>query len=207
MAVVPDRTNGTTAQDSRLNDSDFRQLILVEFDSVFRLACHLTRGRQEADDLVQETYVRALRSAATFTLADYGVRPWLFKILHNVIFSRGAKGQREREVMDDLRHEPRPPHASDPRADDATIDWDGVDERLKSAVEALQTQYRVVFLLSAVEGLKYREIADVTGVPIGTVMSRLSRARTTLAERLNGLAAELRIDTARFGDAEKSSKT
>ncbi|MDB5327237.1 MAG: polymerase, sigma-24 subunit, subfamily [Phycisphaerales bacterium] len=185
------------AKGSCLEDAVFRKLIVAEIDAVYRLACHLTHSRQQADDLVQETYLRALRSAGTFTLAEHGVRPWLFKILHNVIFSRGARQKREREVMEDLRQDMPPPETSAPLVQQHLIDWDNVDERLKAAVNELPAAYRVAFLLSSVEGLKYREIADVTEVPVGTVMSRLSRARTALVTSLAGLAAEQRLMRAR----------
>ena len=185
------------AKGACLEDAAFRQLIVAEIDAVFRLACHLARSRQEADDLVQETYLRALRSAATFVMADHGVRPWLFKILHNVIYTRVAKHQRERAVLEDFGRE-LPAEASPQQPTSAApINWDDIDERLKVAVAELPLAYRVAFLLSAVEGLKYREIAEVTEVPVGTVMSRLSRARDALATRLADLAAEQRLLNAR----------
>ena len=182
------------ARGACLEDAAFRQLIVAEIDAVFRLACHLARSRLEADDLVQETYLRALRSAATFVMADHGVRPWLFKILHNVIYTRVAKHQRERAVLEDFGRD-LPAEASPQLSASAAapINWDDIDERLKVAVAELPLAYRVAFLLSAVEGLKYREIAEVTEVPVGTVMSRLSRARDALATRLADLAAEQRL--------------
>ena len=173
-----------------MDDAAFRQLLIEQLDAVFRLACHLTRGRQEADDLVQETYLRALRSAGTFSLGTLGVRPWLFKILHNVISTRGAKSTREREVLADHIASMSAQGSTTPLTNVSSIDWDNVDERLKAAIAELPLPYRAAFLLSAVEGLKYREIADVTEVPIGTVMSRLSRARVALAEQLGDLAVE-----------------
>ena len=182
-----------------LNDAEFRQLIVAEMDAVYRLACHLTHARQDAEEVVQETFLRALRHAKTFTLSDHGVRPWLFKILHNAILSRGAKLHREHVVLDELRHVG---HAADgdeggslcgTGGDGAPLDWDDVDERLKRAVADLPMPFRAAFLLSAVERLKYREIAEVTGVPVGTVMSRLSRARGLLASRLVDLANERRL--------------
>ena len=145
-------------------------------------------SRQQAEDLAQETLLRALRSAETFKLAEHGLRPWLFKILHNVIITRGVKSQREREVMTDFQHQPQA--ASCGISDHSSVNWDDVDERLKAAVADLALPYRATFLLSAIEGLKYREIADITDVPIGTVMSRLSRARLILAQKLAGLAEE-----------------
>ena len=177
-----------------MEDAAFRSLILAEIDAVFRLACHLARSRQEADDLVQETYLRALRSSHTFTLGATGVRPWLFKILHNAILTRGAKSQRERATLDGHRAEALDAiEGGEIDRSDEAIDWDAVDERLKAAVADLAIPYRATFLLSAVEGLKYHEIAEVTGVPVGTVMSRLSRARAALAKRLSDFAAEHRL--------------
>jgi RNA polymerase sigma-70 factor (ECF subfamily) len=75
----------------------------------------------------------------------------------------------------------------------ADLDWEQVDERLKRAIHDLPLAYRTVFLLASIEGLKYREIAEVLEMPIGTVMSRLFRARTTLLEALTDLAGELRL--------------
>jgi RNA polymerase sigma-70 factor (ECF subfamily) len=190
-----------------LNDADFRPLILAELDAVFRLACHLSRDREGADDLVQETYLRALRSAHTFSLAAHGVRPWLFKILHNVTVTRGAKHQREHEILSEHRAS-MPDLSAETAVDrcDAAIDWENVDERLKTAVAELALPYRATFLLSAVEGLKYHEIADVTQVPVGTVMSRLSRARAALAKRLADLAVEHRIARPRTEAPKESPK-
>ena len=183
-----------------MNEVEFRRLILAELDAVHRLACHLTRGRVESDDCVQETYLRALKSRATFTLAAHGVRPWLFKILHNVIIARASRAKREREVLDEL------PFASPAREpceeiSGGAIDWEQVDERLKLAIAELPLVYRSTFLLSVLEGLRYREIAEVTEVPIGTVTSRLARARAALALRLADVAGERRLsESIKAGD-------
>lgn len=173
-----------------MDDAGFRQLLIEQLDAVFRLACYLTRSRQDADDCVQDTYVRALRSAHSFTPGVLGIRPWLFKILHNVIHTRGAKSTREQEVIHDHATSMAAVQSNAIERDDSTIDWEDVDERLKAAIAELAVPYRAAFLLSAVEGLKYREIAEVTEVPVGTVMSRLSRARQALAARLADVAAE-----------------
>ena len=181
----------------------FHKLALAEVDAVYRLAFHLARDRHEAEDLVQETYLRALRSAEQFELAGHGVRPWLFKILHNVLHTRRAKDRRRRDVLRQFAEGsveeaatpagspsagPPPPPTDGRRA--ASVNWDGVDERLCRAIRGLPVAHRTVFLLAAVEDLKYREIADVVGVPVGTVMSRLSRARAALAAQLGELASE-----------------
>lgn len=178
------------------------KLVLAEVESVHRLAYHLCRDRHEADDLVQETYLRALRSANTFQPGEYGVRPWLFKILHNVLHTRRARDRREREVLRRQFEEhpmeedgPGESYASDggqaaAGAMVSQLNWDAMDERLYRAIRLLPLAHRTVFLLAAVEDLKYREIAEIVGVPVGTVMSRLSRARMALAAQLGELAAE-----------------
>jgi RNA polymerase sigma-70 factor (ECF subfamily) len=90
--------------------------------------------------------------------------------------------------------EPRPDEPS-PAWDLESFEWEYVDERLKDAIEQLRPEYRSVLLLWGVEKLKYREIASIQDIPIGTVMSRLHRARSVLAEQLTDLAEEKGIDT------------
>ncbi len=169
----------------------FNKLVLAEMEAVYRLAYHLARHAQEADDLVQETYLRAFKSAAAYRDNERGVRPWLFKILHNVLNTRLAKEHRQRELIDDLQQQPAvEPTAEASVAELSKLDWDHVDARLKSAIADLPIPHRAVFLLCAVEDLGYREIADILDIPVGTVMSRLYRSRVMLAARLVDLAAE-----------------
>ena len=170
----------------------FRELALAEMDAVYRMAMHLARDPNDASDLVQETYLKALRAESRFELRDAGVRPWLFKILHNTFYTKVGKAKREPTIADDLA-----PQAVDSELDSPPpawdlehLDWEQVDDRLKHAIAELPDHYREVLLLWAVEGLKYREIADVLGVALGTVMSRLYRARGILSTELAGLAAE-----------------
>lgn len=162
-----------------MEQSEFGNLALAELDAVYRLAYHLAQRPDEVDDLVQETYLRAFKFVGSYRPTDHGIRPWLFKILHNVLNTRLSQDQRRRELTDGLRHEAAvAPVDGDPHAAElATINWDGIDERLKAAIAELSLAHRTTFLLCAVEGLGYREIADVTEVPVGTVMSRLYRAR------------------------------
>jgi RNA polymerase sigma-70 factor (ECF subfamily) len=172
-------------------------LALAEFDSVYRMAYHLARREDEASDLVQETYLRALSAEAGFELRDCGIRPWLFRILHNVFYSRVSKAAKGPMLSEDLSDQVDSGAAPDGEGevawDLASLDWEQVDDRLKHAIAELQPAYREVLLLWAIEGLKYREIADVLGVALGTVMSRLYRARTLLSHQLASLAAERRI--------------
>lgn len=163
----------------------FRDLVLAELPAVHRLAVYLSRSRQTAEDLVQDTYLRVFRSAGTYRETDLGPRPWLFKILHNVWRSRAGKPVAAGAPADELVEQTAAPDVVP-----LELDWEQVDERVKRAVEQLPDNYRDVLLLWAVEDLKYREIADITGVPIGTVMSRLFRARQMLTESLADVAAE-----------------
>ena len=174
----------------RPDPASFRDAVLAELPAVHRMAVHLCRSRELADDLVQETYLRAFRSADTYRETDLGPRPWLFKILHNCWRTRAGRRTETQADGDVLAGRTAAP---EPVAVD--LDWDRVDERLKRAIQTLPDNYRDVLLLWAVEELKYREIADVTGVPIGTVMSRLFRARQLLTAALADLAAEQRLGT------------
>ncbi|MDB5357224.1 MAG: polymerase, sigma-24 subunit, subfamily protein [Phycisphaerales bacterium] len=171
-----------------LEPDEFRALVLRELDAVHRLAHHLARSAEEADDLVQETYLRALRFQASFQRTDQGPRPWLFKILHNVHKDRLGKRSRDAGTADINELDAAAP----PDAPPSDIDWDHVDERLKRAVDALPPAHRSVLLMWAVEGLKYKEIAEIVEAPIGTVMSRLFRARQALVEQVADLGAEMR---------------
>jgi len=181
-----------------LNREKFRELALAEMDAVHRMAYHLARHPDDAADLVQETYLRALRAFKTFELRDGGIRPWLFKILHNVFYTRIAQ-QRRQPTTSDMQRDAEDEAATreSPAWDLASLDWEYVDDRLKHAIEELPEHYREVLLLWAVEGLKYREIGEILEVPLGTVMSRLYRARAILTRQLAELAQEQGIKAAK----------
>jgi RNA polymerase sigma-70 factor (ECF subfamily) len=174
----------------------FEELALCHFDLVYRLALKLSHNPHEAEDLVQETFLKAHRAFAGFELRAYGAKPWLLKILHNVYLTRRGQASRAPTLMDDLslddfaaelEREPLPSIAS------GAMDWENFDDELKAAVEALAPDYRSVLLLWALGDLSYKEIADVLGCAIGTVMSRLYRARHQLGETLAQYAADRNI--------------
>lgn len=178
-----------------MQKQELRELLLAEMDSVYRMAMHLSRHPDEAADLTQETYLKAFKAEASFELREQGVRPWLFRILHNTFYTKVGKRKREPTIADDLAHSSVPSELDSPPPawDLQSLDWEQVDDRLKHAIDNLPEHYREVLLLWAVEGLKYREIAEVLDVALGTVMSRLYRARATLSRELADLAAELGI--------------
>lgn len=165
----------------------FEDVVLPHADLAFQLARRLTRDENEAEDLVQETFLRAFRAFDRFELREYGAKPWLFKILHHVFCTRWSRAVREPTLLQDvdfddfaaeLEREPLPQLAA------GQIDWEGFDEELKAAVDKLSPEYRSVLLLWSLGDLSYKEIASVLGCAIGTVMSRLYRARQTLGASL-----------------------
>lgn len=174
--------------------TEFEQLALEQFDAVYRMALQLTRHPDEASDLVQETYLRALRAADRFEEKGGGIRSWLFTILHNAFYSRAQKAKRSPALVEEF-FEPdkteRGPDDPPPAWDLASFDWDHVDSALKKAIDALPDDQRAPLLLWGVQGMKYREIAAILDVPIGTVMSRLHRARSTLAKELEEFTREI----------------
>lgn len=175
---------------------EFEAQALEHFDAVYRMALQLSRRPEDAADLVQETFLKALKAAERFEPKGGGIRPWLFKILRNVFYSRVVREQRSPAASENIHLHPSAspgPDESRPAWNLAVMDWEQIDDRLKSALNSLNPEYREVLLLWGVEGMKYREIALIVDVPIGTVMSRLFRARAALAQQLGPLAAEVGI--------------
>lgn len=187
----------------------FRKHLVAELDSVHRLAFHLTGNADEAAELTQQTCTRALQAAGRFELRDAGMRPWLFKILHNCFYTKRGREQKAPALTGDLEWEvpQKPASNARPAWTLSQFDWQQVDERIKHAVESLEPRYREVLLLWAIEGRKYREIAEHLAIPIGTVMSRLSRARAMLHQTLQPLAAQQRIGTAGETDTSVSAES
>lgn len=176
----------------KLTRKQFETLALEHLDTLYRLSRRLVSDPGRAEDLVQETYLRAVRSWQTFTLDErYGMRPWLVRILHNVYTTRGQQeGRQPRpvdgEALDALS-------GRDLAALPGLPNFDVLDERLARALDELPGEYKSVLLLWAVEGFAYKEIAEALDVPIGTVMSRLHRARHRMAAALQDLAKEQRL--------------
>ena len=164
----------------------FEEYVLPHLDSVFRVARRLARDAADADDLVQETMLRAFRAFERFEMREYGVKPWLLKILHNASFTRQSKAKKQPVLRDDafFAQFAGRPHGNDQTTEIGNIDWDSIDEELKGAVDSLPPEYRLVLLLWSFEELSYKEIADVCDCAMGTVMSRLYRARQLLADKL-----------------------
>ena len=169
----------------------FEQLALEQLDTLYRIARRLSRDPQRAEDLVQETYLRAVRARETFDLQAHGIRPWLLRIMHNVHVSRSEREGRQPTTIEDDQLESAGGGGSAHARDNVPYDqasFDGMDQQLVRAIESLAPEYQVVLMLWAVEELSYKEIAAAVGIPIGTVMSRLHRARQRLSEQLRSYA-------------------
>jgi RNA polymerase sigma-70 factor (ECF subfamily) len=164
-----------------LDSTEFERLALEQLDMLYRIARRLTRSPERAEDLVQETYLRALRAKDGFKLESFGIRPWLVRIMQNLHFSRGARESREPAALEDVQLELASATNPAPWSGDG---FDGMDERLVHALDDLPDEYKTVLLLWSLDELSYKEIAEACEIPIGTVMSRLYRARARLAEKL-----------------------
>ncbi len=158
--------------------SDFRQRVEAAIPALRRYARALTRDAETADDIVQDTLVRALRSEHLFHGGD--VRAWLYTILTNLNRNR-------------LRTLSRRPTLTPIKDGDAAITGPDTGSRdIARALDDLAEEQRSALLLVVLEGLTYREVAEVQGVPIGTVMSRLARARMQIKAYLDGERPALR---------------
>src|SRR3954470_9526913 len=162
---------------------------------LYSAALRMTRNSSDAEDLVQETYLRAYRSYASFE-AGTNLRAWLFRIMTNqYINSYRARQRRPIETdVDDvedlyLYHRIGNLGAVSRSAEDTLFDM-FTDDEVKTALEELPETFRIPVLLADVEGFSYKEIAEIIDVPIGTVMSRLHRGRKALQKRLFDFASQ-----------------
>jgi RNA polymerase sigma-70 factor, ECF subfamily len=168
----------------------FEQDALPHLNSAYNLARHLTRNAHDAEDIVQEAYLRALRSYHRFRGGD--ARPWLLKIVRNTFYTwLGESSERQSTDFEDQIVSCDPYFANPEEV--AIRSASGA--LLRRALEALPTHCCEVLTLRELEGLSYKEISTVVGVPEGTVMSRLSRARAHLRQSLVDLMS-VRPETA-----------
>jgi RNA polymerase sigma-70 factor (ECF subfamily) len=163
----------------------FEQQLLPHLDAAHNLARWLTRNDADAQDVVQEAYLRAYRF---FDGLRGEPRPWLLAIVRNVSFSwlqrnrPGDVAQIDEELVDESAHSPE------------TLAERSMDRRLlNEAIAALPAQFREVLVLRELEDLSYKDIARIAEIPIGTVMSRLARARRLLTESVRVIASASRL--------------
>jgi RNA polymerase sigma-70 factor (ECF subfamily) len=161
---------------------------------MYSAAFRLTRNAADAEDLVQETFLRAYRGFRQFE-AGTNLKAWLYKILTNTFINSYRKKQRQPQTISDEEIEDwylysrMAEHQAEPSAETAVIQA-LPDEDVQEALSSLPEQFRIAVLLADVEGFSYKEIAEITDVPIGTVMSRLHRGRKALEKRLWNVVRE-----------------
>ena len=182
---------------------EFEPEALRHLDALYRTALRMTRSEADAEDLVQETYIRAFRFRDQFTLGT-NMKAWLFRILTNTFINTYRRRAAQPEVTDlegidefSLYRRMNTDRAASSSPDpEAELLSNVVDTEVTDALEELPEKFRTTVLLD-VEGFSYKEIAEMLSVPIGTVMSRLHRGRKFLQKRLYDLARERGIAAVR----------
>lgn len=195
----------SVAQDASLADGgppssvdSFEVELLGHLDTLYGVSCRMTKSTAEAEDLVQDTVVKAMRARDQFEPGT-NLKAWLLRILTNTFINRYRRGGLERDLFDG------------PDADPLTDGWVGattmramrdpetqalsplVEAEVQRALDELPAEFRLAVVLSDIEELSYKEIADAMGCPIGTVMSRLHRGRKMLQKTLREHAVAMGI--------------
>jgi len=160
----------------------FEELAMPLFDSLYNFASWLVHNKSNAEDLVQETYLKALRSFASFQPGT-NFRAWMFRILRNTFLSSRSTLDRRMTVEIDSEDEVPVLPATSTTPESLLIER-SQQNAVRNAIEQLPVTFREVLLLCEVEDASYQEIADILSIPIGTVMSRVARARKAVRESL-----------------------
>lgn len=184
---VKERQN-ELSQTTISQEDDFETAAMPHLNALFRTAWRIVGDKEEAEDLVQETFLQAWKSFHRFE-AGTNCRAWLFKILFHVINHHRRKWFKFTWVTDSeemlentLIYEP-------------PVSQNISDEDVIASLEKVPTQYREVVLLADIQEFSYKEIAEILTIPVGTVMSRLSRGRKILRQELAGFATAYGINT------------
>ena len=163
--------------------SNFELAVLPHLDAAYNLARWLMRNEQDAQDVAQEAYLRAFRFFSGFRGGD--ARAWLLKIVRNTCYT-WLHANRPLQEAAEFDENVFPPDSHAPNPEEIVLQIDS-DTLVRKALEMLPPNSREVLILRELEGMSYKEIADITGMPIGSVMSSLSRARVRLRQVLTTL--------------------
>ncbi|HEY4179475.1 MAG TPA: sigma-70 family RNA polymerase sigma factor [Kofleriaceae bacterium] len=176
--------------------TEFERQALVHTDALFGTAYRLTRNPRDAEDLVQDSLVRAYRFWDSFQ-QDSNCKAWLLRIVTNTFINEYQRKKRSREVLDAASAEQDATdgvlvHAdsTDRQSPERALLDRSVSDDVQRALDGLPDDFRTAVVLCDVQGLSYKEIADIMQTPVGTVMSRLFRGRKLLATALRGFAAQ-----------------
>ncbi len=192
------------------DQAEFADLAMPFMSGLYAAALRMTRNPSDAEDLVQETYLRAYRGFGGFQEGT-NLKAWLYRILTNTFINiyRAKKRRPQQETLDDVedfylyRRIGGLEAVDANRGPEAEVLDSIPDTTITQAIEELPEQFRMAVLLADVEGFSYKEIAEIMDVPIGTVMSRLHRGRKQLQRRLWDLAIERGLVPAGSSPADK----
>ena len=167
--------------DTRIDSGSFEELAMPLFAQMYNFAHWLTQDASEAEDLVQETCMKALKGFDSFRQGS-NFRAWIYRILRNTFLtSRTGLKTAALSLDDEESGLPEPVASGTPESIlMADVDY----QKIQDALEALSVQFRQVILLCDLEEMSYQEIAETLAIPVGTVMSRISRARKAMREAL-----------------------
>jgi RNA polymerase sigma-70 factor (ECF subfamily) len=186
--------------------ADFETEALIHLDALYRTAYRLTGRPEEAEEVVQDTFLKAFRFWDSYQQGT-NCRAWLYRILHTTFATRYQKEKRRPSTVE-LDEQSVWAGPEDERLGMSAASWGellskAVEDDVLHALQALPAPNRMVVLLSDLEGMPYKEIAEAMEVPVGTVMSRLHRGRRALREQLAGAARRYGIgpQAARKGEA------
>ncbi|GAB62162.1 MAG: sigma-70 family RNA polymerase sigma factor [Candidatus Jettenia sp.] len=179
---------------------EFEEIAMRHIDSLYNMALRLILNKEEAEDLVQETYLKAYRFFNTFEKGT-NIKAWLFKILRNTFINKYRKTMsmpneffyEDTESLNNhitYDEEKRSEEPSDTLESKYTDLSNLMEDDVKHAIDSLPLEYREAVLLSDVEELPYKDIAEITNVPIGTIKSRLNRGRKLLQKSLREYAKD-----------------
>ena len=174
---------GTSSSQDNKSLAGFEELAIPLLDSLYNFAHWLVHNQNDAEDLVQETYLKALRSFASFQPGT-NFRAWIFQILRNTFLSSCSKLERRMTVAMMDSEEDFPVLCATSVTPESLLIERSANDAVRCAIEHLPVIFREVILLCDVEDTSYREIAEILSIPIGTVMSRLARARKSVRESL-----------------------
>ena len=176
--------------------AEFEEVALPHLDAMFNMAFNLTRNRKDAEDLVQEAYLRAYRFFDSYKSGTH-IKAWLFRILRNTFINRYRATRARPDEVDFSKVESTYESVIDqdyvreqqPESPEERVMAGVLDEQVAEALGAVPEDYRTVVIMALVEGMSYKDIAAALEIPIGTVMSRLHRGRKLLQSELFEYAA------------------
>jgi RNA polymerase sigma-70 factor, ECF subfamily len=176
-------------------EQSFEALALPHLEAVYRVARRLARNEHAAEDLVQDTYLKAQQAFGRYELREFGIKPWLLKILHNAFLNQQTRQKKAPRPTDQQTLEQAP--ADEGAELPPELNYEHLDQEVKQAIDGLPTEFREVLLLWATAELSYQDIGNIMSIPVGTVMSRLHRARRQLTGALRDFARQNRLSDQR----------